>query len=366
MSADVSMLIHTMAKQLEQRAQVPAADIWPCEKGNIIRTYDYSGEHLLQVLYQLFQTPLSQEDLANSFFRPARLAYMVYLFLSKPVSEENKAQHMFVAEKIIECIKYLRNDDPFLTLHGGNNIIFRADSNGCIKEFENLDFIDVLSPQTERLIRIVFAALSVLVEHTYFAWVGAAREYHGLYTYNGEKYFVRDFYDLKVPHWQFSQNLPWNSLQFISVEADDAIVSLDFNGRGNLTNSKMRKIALRIDGENVSSNEFEEKIATIYSVLNATISEALAESKPMTGEELLLKFIRSQFYSVQTACRKLGLDIDTSVPQSVALGMLNSKNIPSSFDKLLDTLKHTTDSQVRYQLLFDRLYPGNLNNQFIC
>lgn len=361
MSDNVSMLIHTMAKQLEQRAQVPAADIWPCEKGNIIRTYDYSGEHLLQILYELFQKPVKQEDLAKSFFRPARLAYMVYLFLTEPVSEENAAQRTFVAEKIIECINFLRNDDPFLALHGGNNIIFRADSNGCIKEFENLDFSDDFSPQTERLIRMVFAALSVLVEHTYFAWVGAAREYHGLYTYNGEKYFVRDFYDLKVPHWQFSQNLPWDSLQFISVEADDSTVSLDFNGRGNLNNSKMRKIALRIDGENVSSNEFEEKIATIYSVLSATISEALAESKPMTGEELLLQFIRSQFYSVQTACRKLGVDIDTSVPQSVAFGMLNSKNKPSSFDKMLDTLKHTTDSQVRYQILFDRLNPGNLN-----
>lgn len=361
MSDNVSMLIHTMAKQLEQRAQVPAADIWPCEKGNIIRTYDYSGEHLLQILYKLFQKPLNKEDLAKSFFRPARLAYMVYLFLTERVSEENAVQRMFVAEKIFECINFLRNDDPFLTLYGGNNIIFHTDSNGCIKEFEGLDFIDYFSPQTERLIRMVFAALSVLVEHTYFAWVGAAREYHGLYSYNGEKYFVRDFYDLKVPHWQFSQNLPWNSLQFISVENNDATVSLDFNGRGNLINGKMRKIALRIDGENVSSKELEEKIAAIYSILCTTISKALAESKPMTGEELLLQFIRSQFYSIQTACRKLGVDIDTSVPKSVELGMLNSKNIPSSFDKMLNTLKHTTDSRVRYQILFDRFNPGNLN-----
>lgn len=362
MSDLVSELVNTMARQLEQRAQVPAADIWPCEKADITKTFDYSGAHLLDVLYEVFTKTDRIEELAPCFSHPARMAYLAYLFTTKPKDEDDANRRIFVAEKLVECIGWLRNGNPFLNKNGdNNNIIYRANKDGGISEFDNLEFSDSFSLETERLTRWVFAALSTLIEYTFFAWMGAGREYHGLYRYKGENIFVRDYYDLKVPHWEFSKQLPWKSLQFITVEGSNAMVNFDFNGRGSLVCGTMEKIALRIDGKPIPRKEFEDKIKEIYEVLRVSLSNAINESNAMTGEELLLQFIRSQYYIVQNICKNAGVNIDVSVPYNVEKGILNSQEVDSGFEATKQKLVVTTDSKERYRLLVEYLDPGNLN-----
>lgn len=358
----VSELVNTMAKQLEQRAQVPAADIWPCEKADITKTFDYSAAPLLDVLYKLFSQPMDVGELAQCFLHPSRLAYLAYLFTTKPTDEIDAKHRMFVAQKLVECISWLRNGNPFLNNNGdNNNIIFRSNNNGVIPEFDDLEFIDDISNQAERTVRLVFAALATLIEHTFFAWMGAGREYHGLYKYNNENLFVRDYYDLKVPHWNFSRNLPWKSLQFVSVESENAKVHFDFNGRGSLICGKMQKIALRIDGKAVRRNEFTNKVNEIFEILRSVLLEAIDESNKMTGEELLLQFVYSQYYVVQNACQNAGMPIEINVSSDVKEGILNSAGVDSGFHATRQKLSSTTDSELRYQLLVEYLNPGNLN-----
>ncbi len=363
MSEQVNKLISIMARQLEQRAQIPAADIWPCERADITKTFDYTGPYLINVLYEFFSKYPKSTDiskLASCFSHPARLAYLCYLFTSRPTDKGDVERRVIVAERIIACISYLRQDDPFLESHAGNNLIFRPMLDGTIQELEDLDYLCDIHPQTEKFIRWVFAALATLIEHTYFAWMGAGREYHGIYDYKEKSIFVRDFYELRVPHWEFSKKLPWNSLRFVTIESNSAEMFFDFNGRAKRMNSKMKKIALLKDDKLVRSSEFEKEILSIFEVLRVVLANAVAESNQMSSEELLLQFAHSQFYTVHRACKKSNFDIDACMPDEIAEQILKSKGKPSGFENTKQKLMETMNSDERYRLLYDFLHPSNL------
>lgn len=365
---NIDELFKIIAIQLDQRAQVPASDIWPCERADITKTFDYSGPYLIDMLYKLFSFELDISEIASCFERPARMAYLCYLYSSQ-ANSQNKNEHeirMFVADSIIKCISYLRNGDPFLKSNKGNQI-FRKDHNGKISTLENLNFITDIDNLLERKIRLVFAGIATLIEHTYFAWMGAGKEYHGIYDYNNKNYLIRDYYHLRVPHWEFSKNLPFDSLQFITEESENVNFVFDFNGRIKSKIGHMKKIALSIDGIQIKVDEFESKIDWILEVVTRKTTEALIESNKMTSEELLVQFARSQFFTVKTAVDKACLllskknqltpQFDHVLPQYIEQDIKLSANQPSSFEPTKELLKQSTNSNERIQLLYKFFHP---------
>ncbi|MCI9538948.1 MAG: hypothetical protein HFG35_11915 [Eubacterium sp.] len=351
MSEQVDKFIEVMALNLEVRSRLPATDVWPNPLADITLANDISGNHILGLLEEIFESIDKIEQIAKIFKRPARLVYLMYLFTLKPSNTEMASRRVRLAEKMISAISFMRNGDPFI--EKGQNRIYNDNAIFDLVHFERNLTIDHLTT-----LRKILVALATLNEYSYFAWVGLGREFHGLYEYNGMKLFVRDYYDLNPDFWDYKKYIPWKSIVVITEENKCVKPVFDFNGRMYFNNQhEIISAGLLIDGQPVEVNE--EQLQIIFEKLLIVLRQAKEETKDMNGNQLLLQYVKAQFYAIKDGISQLGRETNKLFPDNLVDEILNAKG-ESSFAYTLGQLSRTKDHKTRLDLLKSCLDPGNL------
>ncbi len=351
MSKIVDEFVEAMAVGLEHRSQVPGQDVWPNPLIDFTLANDITGNAILDILEQIYDVCSDREKIANLFYRPSRIVYLMYLFAVKTKNNNYAKKRVILVENMVNTISVLRNGDPFVK--SGKNIVYSDYS-----ELDKFNAYQISDQSLALLLRRIIAALSTLTEYCYFAWMGVGREVHGIYKYNNNNYLVRDFYDLQPPHWEFTKKLPWKSISILTDEGDSN-QRFDFNGRLYYNSAKRietLKAGLAIDGLQVdlSYKELENIYSKIYSVL----CDAKKYSEKLSGNELLLQYVKSQFYILNPLINGLNFDIDTSVPDDIVRSVLTVSG-SSSFKKMVDKLKNCRTSEERIVLIKKQIDPRN-------
>jgi len=351
MSKQVEKFIEVMASNLEVRSRLPATDVWPNPLADITLANDISGNYILEILEEIFANIEDVEQIAKIFKRPARLVYLMYLFTLKPLNAEIANRRVRLADKMISAISFMRNGDPFI--ERGQNKIY---SDNVI--FDSICFGRNLTNNYLTILRKILAALATINEYSFFAWVGLGREFHGLYDYSGKKLFVRDYYDLNPDFWEYTKNIPWKSIVIITEENKSVKPTFDFNGRMYFNNQhEIISVGMLIDGKPVEATE--EQLQIIFEKLLNALHEAKEETKDMNGNQLLLQYVRAQFYAIKDGISQLGGETNKLVPDNIVDEILNAKG-ESSFAYTLEKLSCTEDRKTRLELLKSFLNPGNL------
>lgn len=351
MSEQVEKFIEVMASNLEVRSRLPSTDVWPNPLADITLANDISGDCILNNLEEIYKNIGNIEQIAEIFKRPARLVYLMYLFTLKPLNAEIAGNRVRLAENMISTISILRNGDPFIE-KGQNKIL----SDNSI--FKNVYFEENLTTNYMLILRKVLVALATINEYSFFAWVGLGREFHGLYDYKGKKLFIRDYYDLKPDFWDYTKSIPWKSIAIISEENSSVQPIFDFNGRMYFNNQQeMLSVGLLIDGEPVKATE--EQLEVIFEKLLIAIRKAKDETKDMEGNQLLLQYVKAQFYAIKEGMNQIGRKTDNLVPDNLISEILKAKG-KSSFAYTLGLLSGTEDHRTRLEILKSFLNPGNL------
>jgi hypothetical protein len=348
----VDEFVEAIAVGLERRSQSPGQDIWPHPYADFTLAHDISGNAILDILEQIYDVCSDGKKIANFFYRPSRVVYLMYLFSAKVKNSNSEVKkRVALAENMLSTISILRNRDTFVK--SGSNIVY--------SDYSELDKFNIHKFSDQNLVlllRKIIAALSTLTEYCYFAWMGAGREVHGVYKHNNSNYLVRDFYDLQLPHWEFTKKLPWKSISVLTDEGDSN-QRFDFNGRlyyDPLKRTETLKAALTMDGVQVDFSYKE--LDDIYSTIFAVLCEAKEYSRKLSGNELLLQYVRSQFYALNPVITGFNLDIDISVPDYIVKSILTASGT-SSFKKMTDKLKNCKTLEERLVLIKQQVDPRN-------
>lgn len=350
MSEQVDKFIEVMASNLEVRSRLPATDVWPNPLADITLANDISGNQILELLDEIFVNTEDIEQISKIFKRPARLVYLMYLFTLKPSNAEIANRRVKLAEKMISAISFMRNGDPFI--EKGQNKIF---CDNVI--FDSICFEKNLTINYLTTLRKILVALATLNEYSFFAWVGLGREFHGLYDYRGKKLFVRDYYDLNPDFWNYTKNMPWKSIVIITEESKSVKPVFDFNGRMYFNNQQeIISVGLLVDGKPVEATE--KQLQIIFEKLLVVLRRAKEETKDMSGNQLLLQYVKAQFYAIKDGISQLGRETNKLVPNKLVDEILNAKG-KSSFAYTLGQLACTEDHTTRLDLLKSFLDPGN-------
>lgn len=191
--------------------------------------------------------------------------------------------------------------------------------------------------------------------------MGTGREVHGVYFTDNKRLIVREFYDMQVPHWEFTKALPWKTFTIITDESEAENFRFDFNGRlykklGVI--NKIKSVGVLLDGEYVSCTD--AFLNSVFEIMLSVIHEATRISATLSGNELLLQHIRSQFYILEPVVNGLGLSIDVTVPDEIIDGVLNAKS-QSSSEVFLNSLKQVNTKEERLSVIKKYIDPGNVN-----
>ena len=202
-------------------------------------------------------------------------------------------------------------------------------------------------------------ALASINEYSYFAWVGIGREFHGIYNYKNRKLFIREYFDLKPDFWEYTKYIPWKSISIITEETEDTKPIYDFNGRMYFEKTNNFKgIGLVLDG--ISMKITEQFLQDIFEKLMYALMKAKEEAKCMSANEILLQYVRAQFFALRDSLGKMDMIDKSIVPKEIEKAILNISG-KSSFDATLQKLIVTEKKEKRIDLLKDFLNPGNTN-----
>ena len=349
MSEIVNKFARCVAENLEVRSRHPASDVWPSPLADVTLVNDITSDYMLHTISRFFDSDNSIASISESFYRPSRLVYLMYLFAVVPKDKEDMEWRLSLAEKMLECISYLRSDDPFMQ-SGVNKIVNYENYASNIQ----LTFID---QEGQMMLRRILVALAVIDEYLYYAWVGLGRENHGPYVINGQRILVTDYFDLKPPFWPiFPDKLKYSSYTVYTDVEDSFVPKFDFNGRMHFEGRRnFSKACFLVDGE-VCPND-APSLKAVYSNLCETISIVKSYVKPLSGNELLLYFAKAQNYIIKQSSDKLGVDFPSHLPDEIIRDVL-SASWRSTNSFMLERLDSAPDRESRIRVLQDYLMPG--------
>lgn len=302
----VQQFANVMATGLARRASEPAADVWPAPRADLTLGDLHSAPILLPRLAEAFSRVGDIREMARAFHRPSRPSHLMYLFLQEPDSQVEGQQRVDTANRLLDVIGALRSGDTFASL--GTNLVLH-------------DWADVaarmsgtgITPAQARLSGVLSSALSTYCEYLYFAHLAYGREIHGPYPIGDSRTLVvRDYYDLSPPHWEFPKSLPFSSLTLYLITRD---VEYTFDFAGRMTANRaipqnLEALLITIDGREVSMDDVPEIVPPIMSAISAAKNESLALSEG----QLLLQWVRGQFWAARPAFALSGMNEDWKLP----------------------------------------------------
>lgn len=350
MSRIVEKFAHKMAENLEFRSRYPSTDVWPSPLANIHLATDITGDYILDSLAELFSKSFPIESMSKSFYRPSRLVNLMYLFFVAPKTEIIARRRSWLAEKMLECISFLRCGDTFI--EKGENKIRDFESSLSTYNFDTID------NDCKAVLRKILVALAVINEYLYFAWAGVGRENHGLYHTNRGNILVREYYDMKPSFWSFTDESSYSQCVVLTNARESFTPIFDFNGRMYFNgNGDFTRASLILDG--VECEHSVAKMTEVYKSLQAVIAKAKNEVKRMSGNELLLKAGQMQYHAFIESAKRMNVSFPDELPNAIQQSLLNASGQPSGV-LMTQKLSNTTDRESRIRIIQDFIMPSNM------
>lgn len=344
-----------MASGLLARSADPGSDVWPQPVFHPMEAVYFASEEMLGELHtalnRLSAEGKNTDEIARLVQYPSSAAHLTYLFLEKPVTEEQAKIRAEDAVLLLKIISSLRNGNPFCE-KGPNYVWTEAEARNRIaafpmEELEKHTSADYGHLQLGRL----NVALSCYCEMLYFSNITFGREIHGPYCL-GEtgSALVRDYHDLHPEYWNFPSQLPFESARVITTYA---ILQgrVDFSGRFSsqgALGAKISRAYVAIDGESIalSSNDFRQLLSAVEASIDLAAREARGMSKPdlitryaagfgealqrLTGREAdngwrISKALRKRIHTEKTESHTLRiLRALPTVPEADRLGVIQA------------------------------------------
>jgi len=335
------------AKDLLKRSKEPGGDVWPRPVFAPSEGVYFAHEPIfsdMHILFKLFeQNGLTSRQVANLFMYPSRAAHLMYLLLEKPHSKQESCSRTQVVRKWLECINILRNGNLFCG--DGRNTVWSHEKitkilhYSIIKEVNNLPNSEMIKD----LISKTIVALSWYCELLYFANLAFGREYHGPYDVKGlGQLLVREFYDLKPPFWEFTQEFPFTEVKFLTIYQSSDI-QFDFAGRIYTSQSlgpRLSSVYIQIDNKPIPIEPVV--LEQTLKMIQITINKALMKIKTMTKVQLMTRFVESFFWVLKPLKERVNLSWQP--PQEVYRRIQEEQPNPYHL-RILKTLKNYTEDE---------------------
>ncbi len=348
MSEIVKKFARRMAENLEARARNPSTDIWPSPLADLTLVNDITSDYILHLIESMYNSDNSADLVAESFYRPSRLVYFLYLFAVTPKSKDDVEHRLSLAEKMLGSISYLRCNDPFID-NGVNKVI----------NYENYLKKITLTPineEAQAILKRIIVALAVINEYLYYAWVGLGREVHGPYNVDSQRILVTEYYDMKSPIWSdFSDKLKFSNYVICTDMESSFTPRFDINGRMYYGGRRNYSSACIIVDGAMCPNSVEV-LTDIYDNLHKTINAAKEFVRPLSGSELLLHFAKVQNYIVKQSADKLGVKVPSCLPLEIEHEILTTSKRSTIYcmNKKLNLAK---DRESRIRIIQDYIMP---------
>jgi hypothetical protein len=287
-----------MATQLLERSTSPGHDVWPEPMFHPAEAneYVYVPFFLLLdlMLNRLERQGYNDQELAELFISPSRIAHITYLFPGIRCTSLRREKAVDLCLKVLKYMACFRTD-PFCP-DGTNRLWSKSHVQ---KESENLIRLEPTQEcmETRMLIGKLNAILFSYTELIYFCHHSFGHEFHGPYLVEGEKVIVREYFDLKPEFWRFSEDLPFEKLKFTSRYSRSSGFFIDFTGRlisTNLRKTSLKSYSLTVDNgvDKTSLNGVRETLDRLTRVIDKGIETILRLEK----EELIAKYAEAYFH----------------------------------------------------------------------
>lgn len=280
--------------------------VWPMPKFHPARAETYTASHLLPRLYrsltELRDRGYSDQEIAQLFKNPSRIAQLVWLFTASKIVPLGKEELTNLAFDIVKMISTYR-DDTFC--EEGKNIIWSEDKvEDSLGKANNLES----SEESKKVLGKLNGVAWLLCELLYFDFHGAGHEFHGPYELDDNKILVvREYYDLRPEHWNFTSQLSFDRILTLEIY-DNCEIEFDFFNRTRWTepiSQYLENFSVFVDGSPV--NELEE-VNTVVDQLEKVLREGSKEAKGRDKKELIKKFSESYFFIIKPLQEELGRD----------------------------------------------------------
>lgn len=222
------------AKGMLSRSKQPGHDVWPEPIFHPGEGLVYTVRSFLPLLYdtinKLESKNFTDYEIAKLFIMPSRIVRLTYFFPHFHLSGLSKDGRIDLAGKLLRYLSYLRSDtfcESGVNAIRSNNEINEILRNVNIVDLSNLENSDRIRSAIGKLASI----LTLYCELLYFSMQQFGHEYHGPYSLgDGKVLLVRKYYDLRPEFWEFSKNLPYEEITFLTIYKNVEI-TFDFSNR---------------------------------------------------------------------------------------------------------------------------------------
>jgi len=303
--SDIDKLFHTMAEIIYETEMAHGGGFWPFSP---MRLHPILADPFFRELYRLLkeseERSFTIEETARSFINPNRVAD--YNFLWGFARELPPEEGEYVASKLIEILKILRNGNPFS--EDDRNTIW---SDKVVKErTASTPFIDLVEhPEFKELVARVETLLTLYAELLYFVFPGFSRMYHGPYHLDGKIVFVKEFIDLRPTWlWSFTEDFPFSHFLEVGLYKD---INIKVRFVGLIEADRPFPQALKSTSLFVDDKPVRD-LANLKNLVDAVESKVNNYTQLMMSyseKDLMIQGIKIFFYSLKPLYDALGEDI---------------------------------------------------------
>jgi len=292
-----------MASNLMTTSKEPYSHIWPAPVVNILEARWYSLSHFPRTLFSMIQKlekrGFADEAIAKLFGGPSRICLFLFWVDGKRLLRMKKLDISKLALKLIKYISCYRHGDIYC--RDGKNLILDQESlRHVLEDFHGIrpDRNEKFSDVRESVARIN-AALWLYTELLYLACHSWGHEFHGPYELeNGRSLVIREYYDLKPPFWDFSQNMMSDKITTAEIyeKAEIAFDMLNRNRSKGLPIIHLRDFGIKLGGPEGEWIMDVETLQNIESRIVKIAEQASEYEAKLTKKDLITKFNEATFY----------------------------------------------------------------------
>lgn len=308
----VDELCLTIAKTLAEveigkEAKGAGFYVWPMPIFHPTEGEIYTAPHFLPKLYEalikLRNKGYNNQKIAQLFKNPSRISQIVWLFTAFETTPLKKEEKTDIAFQIVKLISAYRTD-PFC--RNRKNIIW---SRNKIKEIFKKAHLIKSSKESKKVLGRLNGITWLLCELLYFDFHGAGHEFHGPYKLDNNKVLIiREYYDLKPDHWNFTSQLLFNKITTLELYNKKCKIEFDFFNRTRWTepiSQYLQEFSIFVNDELIKELD---KVKLIVNELEQMLKVGVKEITKMNKKELIKKFAESYFFIIKSLQEELGKD----------------------------------------------------------
>ena len=313
--SDIDKLFHTMAEIIYETEMAHGGGFWPFSP---IRLHPIVADPFFKELYRLLkeleERSFTIEEIARSFINPNRVAD--YNFLWGFVRELPPEEGEYVASKLIEILKVLRNGNPFS--EDNRNTVWLDKE---VKErIISTPFTDLAKHlEFKQLVARIETLLTLYAELLYFVFPGFSRMYHGPYYFGGKTVFVKEFIDLRPTRlWSFTEDFPLSHFSEVGLYKD---INIKVRFVGLIEADRpfpqaLESTSLSVDGEPITNLE---SLRSLVDAVETKVNNYTQLMMSYSEKDLMIQGVKIFFYTLKPLYDALGQDIQVPFDISYTL-----------------------------------------------